>query len=41
MYAFAGLPQRKHHLASGGHQRCCLYDTASQKVRPYLNPDAR
>src|SRR6218665_102375 len=24
-----------------GHQRCCSSGAASQKVRPYLNPNAR
>src|SRR6218665_2704768 len=35
------LATTQHHLAPGSHQRCCSSDSASQKVRPHLNPAAR
>src|SRR6218665_1368655 len=35
------LATTQHHSAPGGYQRCCSSGTASQKVRPHPNPDAR
>ena len=37
-YRLCRLATKQHHSAPGGNQRYCLFGTASQKVRPHLNP---